>query len=343
MTRLRFIFVLWATAGGAANAQSPVEKGWTPQNSSTSVGLRGVSAVSEKIVWASGAKGVFLKTTDGGVTWNAGAVSGAGDADFRGVLALSDKSAYLLSAGPGPVSRLYKTGNGGVKWDLLMVNTAPKGFWDAIALWDPMHGILLGDPVNGRFVIWAMSDGDTWVEQKGPSALPEEGVFAASNTSLIVRGAHEAWFGTGGPSGGRVFHSVDGGKSWTVAKTPLRHDSASAGVFSLAFSDARHGVAVGGDYTKPTEGTGSIAITDDGGKTWAAPAEPLPGYRSAVAYLEDKKMWIATGTSGSDVSLDGGRTWKPFDKAAYNAMSFFGAVGWAVGPGGAIASMPSEP
>jgi photosystem II stability/assembly factor-like uncharacterized protein len=331
---LRLIFVLWVLV----SAWPAIAQSWTPQESNTGVALRGVSAVSEKIVWASGAKGTFLRSTDGGATWAASVVPGAADADFRGVRALSDKSAYLLSSGPGPLSRLYKTGDGGVKRDLLMVNPNPKGFWDAIAMWDPLHGILLGDPVNGRFVVWTTSDGLTWVEQKGPQALPQEGAFAASNSTLAVHGAHEAWFGTGGLSGGRVFHTDDGGKTWTVAKALPRRASETAGVFSLAFSDGRHGVAVGGDYIKPDDGAGSIAITEDGGKTWVEPKSPLPGYRSAVAYIDDKKMWIATGTSGSDVSLDGGRTWKLFDKAGYNAMSFYGAVGWAVGPGGIVAN-----
>jgi photosystem II stability/assembly factor-like uncharacterized protein len=218
-----------------------------------------------------------------------------------------------------------------------MINSNPKGFWDAIAMWDPLHGILLGDPVNGRFSIWTTSDGLTWVEQKGPPALPQEGAFAASNSSLFLRGARDAWLGTGGVGGGRVLHSDDGGKSWTVVKTPMRHDSESTGIFSIAFSDARHGVAVGGDYMKPGESSGTIAITEDGGKTWTAPRAPLPGYRSAVVYLDDKRIWLATGPSGSDISLDGGRTWKPFDAAGYNAMSFAGSVGWAVGPAGAIA------
>jgi photosystem II stability/assembly factor-like uncharacterized protein len=333
MRALRAILVLCGFGVWPVVGQS-----WTPQTSNTHVSLRGVNALSDKIVWASGAKGTFLRTSDGGLTWNASIVPGAADADFRSVHLITEQSVYLLSSGAGPLSRLYKTSDGGSTWDLRMVNPAAKGFWDAIAMWDPMHGILLGDPVNGRFVIWTTADGETWVEQKGPSALAQEGAFAASNTSLIVRGAHEAWFGTGGPGGGRVFHSLDDGKSWTVAKTPVRHDSENAGVFSLAFSDSHHGVAVGGDYTKAEEGAGSIAITEDGGKTWAAPAAPLPGYRSGVVYLDDKKMWIATGTSGSDVSLDGGRSWKAFDPGAYNAMSFVGSSGWAVGPGGAIAT-----
>lgn len=326
MTGLRLIFVVCPLAA----AQS-----WVPQTSNTTAALRGISAVSSTLAWASGAKGTFLTTTDGGATWTPGVVTGAADADFRGVRAFSEKSALLLASGTGPLSRLYQTIDGGVKWDLIMINTAPKGFWDGMAMWDALHGIIVGDPVNGRFVIWTTSDGRNWQEQKGPQALPGEGAFAASNSSLFARGAHEAWFGTGAA---RIFHTDDNGKTWTVVKTPLRHDAASAGIFSLAFADPRHGVAVGGDFTKPTEATGSLAITSDGGKTWTAPASAPTGYRSAVTYLESEKMWITVGISGSDLSLDGGQTWKPFDPAPYNAMSFAGSTGWAVGPNGAIAS-----
>ncbi len=334
-TAFRLLFVLAAiSASGAASAQS-----WTPQTSNTTVALRGISAVSPMVAWASGAKGTFLRTTDGGATWTPNVVPGAADADFRAVHAFSEKSVFLMSAGTGPLSRLYQTDDGGVKWNLVMVDPDPKGFWDGIAFWDRMHGILLGDPLNGRFEIWTTSDGgDTWKQQKGPQALEKEGTFAASNSSLIVRGAHDAWFATGGPDGARILHSEDDGKTWTAVKTPVRHDSDNAGIFSLAFSDARHGVAVGGDYSKPKEATSVIAITSDGGKSWTAPASSPSGYRSAVAYVEPEKLWIASGPSGSDVSLDDGKTWKSFDTGNYNAIGFVGSSGWAVGQKGVIAS-----
>jgi hypothetical protein len=124
-----------------------------------------------------------------------------------------------------------------------------------------------------------------------------------------------------------VFHSDDGGKSWRAAKTPIRNDSDNAGIFSLAFSSARHGIAVGGDYSKP--GSGAIAITDDAGKTWSGGS--LPGYRSAVVYITDSKLWIATGTSGTDTSSDG-KSWTSAGPG-FNALS----MPWAVGPDGAIA------
>jgi photosystem II stability/assembly factor-like uncharacterized protein len=211
------------------------------------------------------------------------------------------------------------------------------GFWDAIAFWDASHGILLGDPVDGRFTVLTTADGGaTWRHERGPAALKDEGSFAASGTSIATHGAHEVWFGTGGPAGARVFHSTDDGKSWTVAKTPLKA-GASSGVFSIAFSDARHGIAVGGDYKADKETSGTLALTEDGGKTWTE-GSGLGGYRSAVRYLPERKIWIATGTSGTDISEDGGKTWKSIPGAFHALGAAEGAV-WGVGADGRIGKL----
>jgi photosystem II stability/assembly factor-like uncharacterized protein len=132
---------------------------WTPQTSNTTSALRGVSAVSAKVVWASGTKGTFLITTDGGENWKAGTVSGAANLDFRAVHAFDDKTAVLLSIGSGEQSRVYKTKDGGGTWDAVYTNPDPKGFFDALAFWDASHGILLGDPVDGHFVVMTTDDG----------------------------------------------------------------------------------------------------------------------------------------------------------------------------------------
>ncbi len=309
---------------------------WTPQTSNTTASLRGVSVVSAKVVWASGTKGTYLLTTDGGESWKPGTVQGAADLDFRAVHGFDDKTAILLSIGTGEKSRVYRTKDGGGTWDVLYTNPDPKGFFDALAFWDATHGILLGDPVDGHFVIMTTDDaGETWRREKTPAALPNEGAFAASNSCMFVIGLHEVWFGTGAA---RVFHSADGGKKWSVSATPIRHDSASAGIFSLAFLNPLFGIAVGGDYSKPLEAANNIAITEDGGKKWTAPPSGPNGFRSAITFLADQKMWITTGTSGSDASTDKGKTWKQFDKGNYNAESFLlSYAGWAVGPKGAIA------
>jgi photosystem II stability/assembly factor-like uncharacterized protein len=320
---------------GAAFAQS-----FVVQPSGSTASLRGVWAVNEKTAWASGTRGAYLKTIDGGATWTAATVAGAETLDFRDVQGVDENTAYLLSIGSGETSRVYKTTDGGAHWILSLQNPDAKGFFDEMAFWDATHGILVGDQVDGQMVVMSTEDGGkTWQRQKMPPALPGEGAFAASGTGITVLGTSDVWIGTGGKGAARVYHSKDGGRTWTVAATPIRADSAAAGIFSLAFSDAMHGVAVGGDYNKANDETGNIAVTADGGATWTKPDGTAPkGFRSAVAYLADRKLWIAAGPSGADVSTDGGKSWKQFDTGNYNAISFVSSrAGWAVGARGRIA------
>jgi photosystem II stability/assembly factor-like uncharacterized protein len=319
---------------GASFAQS-----WVPQNGNTTASLRGLSAVDARVVWASGTGGTFLRTIDGGATWIAGHVPGASDQDFRGVRAFDARTAVLMSK-----ARIYRTTDGGGHWSLAFTHPDPKGFLDSIAFWDRANGIALGDPLDGDPDVRVTGDGGLhWERRPAPPALPNEGSFAASNTCLFLAGSAEVWFVTGGAGAARVFHSGDRGKTWTVAATPVRNDSPSAGIFSIAFDGAR-GIVVGGDYAKDRETRGNIALSADGGRTWAAPAEGPHGFRSAVAWVPELKLWVAAGTSGSDVSTDGGRSWRQFDGASYNTLSFAsGGAGWAAGAGGRIARFAPPP
>lgn len=317
---------------------------FTVQTSGTTASLRGIWAVSEQVVWASGNRGTYLRTVDGGAHWTAAAVPGAEKLDFRDVQGVDADTAYLLSIGKGASSRVYKTTDGGAHWTLSLQNSDADGFFDEMAFWNPRHGILVGDQVDGQMVVMVTEDGGaTWQHLKMPPALPGEGAFAASGTGITVLGDVDVWIGTGGKDAARVYHSADAGQTWTVGPTPIRADAASAGIFSLAFSDALHGIAVGGDYSKPNETTGNIVLTANGCKTWFTATTPPKGFRSAVAYLADRKIWIAVGTSGADISSDDGKNWKPFDSGNYNAVSFASSkAGWAAGPGGRIAKFAME-
>lgn len=323
----------------------PFAPQWVQQSSGTSASLRGLSAVSRSVVWASGSGGVYLRTIDGGSTWQADTVSGATHLDFRDVHGVDASTAYLLSAGEGPLSRIYKSNDGGRTWSLQYINRHPRGFFDGIAFWDADNGIAFSDPVDGRFLIITTSDGGmTWrpvPPENIPPSLPGEAAFAASGTAIVVQGRDNVWFGTGGGTAARVFRSTDRGRTWSVATTPMPAGN-SAGIFSVAFRDARNGVAVGGDYLKPGDARNNVVVTRDGGSTWTLTGgTPLSGYRSGVAYVPGARTptLVAVGTSGSDYSIDDGMNWMRIDNVGYNSVSFapLSGAGWVVGSSGTVA------
>jgi photosystem II stability/assembly factor-like uncharacterized protein len=263
------------------------------QSSHTVEDLRGVSAVTQQIVWASGTHGTYLRTIDAGRTWVSAQVPNATTMDFRGVIAFSADEAFLMSAGPGDQSRIYHTSDAGQHWQLQFTNTNPKAFFDSIAFWDPTHGIVLGDPIldeSGqlKFQLLITTDGQSWTaipSAQLPLAVEGEGAFAASNSCLAILSGSDAniWFATGGKVA-RVFHSSDRGRSWQVFDTPLIHGPDSAGIFSIAFRDSLHGVIAGGDYKHPDQDGPNLAFTNDGGKSWRLSRIFPQAYFSTVAY-----------------------------------------------------------
>jgi photosystem II stability/assembly factor-like uncharacterized protein len=317
---------------------------WSIQTSGTTAGLRGVSAVDSQVAWASGSQGTFLRTTDGGKTWVAGSVPGAEKMDFRDIQAFDQDTAFLLSI--GRPAKIYKTGDGGKTWEESYSNDAEGIFLDAFAFFDKDNAIVVGDPIEGRFMVLVTSDGgQSWEEipfAERPEAVSGEGAFAASGTCLTVLGKNDTWFCTGGPAA-RVFHSRDRGRTWTMARSPLASGKTSSGGFSLVFMNEKEGVMVGGDYQDELAELGNAAVSHDGGKTWELVETRRPsGFRECVAPVPRTRplMLVAAGPSGSDYSLDLGKTWTAVGgPAGIHSVSFskVDGSGWAVGRNGLIA------
>lgn len=311
---------------------------WQMQVSHTKESLRGVSVVDASIIWASGTGGTYLLTSDGGKNWAAHQVPGAESLDFRGVKAFGPH-AFLLAAGPGDKSRIYHTADSGNHWELQFTNPEAKGFLDCMAFSDEQHGIVVGDPVNGKFQILRTDDGGLhwrYVDPNGmPAAGDSEGAFAASNSCITVNGQN-AWFVTGG-SAARVFHSSDGGTNWRVAETPVVHGAASQGIFSVAFKDARHGVIAGGDYSRPEQAGANLALTDDGGRTWRLAAVQQQKYFSAIGYVAGTDAIVAVGAA-SALSVNDLRGWTFLQPLSLNALDSHQGMVYAVGPNGSIAT-----
>jgi len=324
---------------------------WNVQTSGMDTSLRGVSAVyvtepkankaRVPIVWVSGSNGVVLKSLDEGKTWERLHVTDGGTLDFRGIVAFDANAAYVMSSGDGEKSRIYKTTDGGQKWKLQYTDTRKEFFLDSIACLSEKECFALSDPIDRKFLLLKTSDGEHWNQlptENMPAALPGEGAFAASNSCIALSRGKEIFFGTGGPAA-RVFHSNDGGLTWTVTRTPLVQGNPSSGIFSLRTDQHDRVLVVGGDYKDPNFAERLAASSPDGGKTWQLAVRQPGGFRSSLAQVGNGD-WVAGGPSGEDVSKDHGGHWKHTDSLNFNSIAILDEQhGWAVGPNGTIAKL----
>ena len=312
---------------------------WQLSPTGVTARFRGLAPVSDKVAWVAGSEGTILRTVDGGRSWASVGPAGAAELQFRDIEAADAEHAVALTIGEGEDSRLYKTSDGGATWAESFRNTDPLAFYDCITFLDRRHGLALSDPVDGKFRILATTDGGaSWKVQSNagmPAALTGEFAFAASGTCLVSSGGR-AYFATGGGASARVFSSSNFGRTWQVTDTPIP-SGLSAGIFSLAFRDPGHGIAVGGDYNVPAAAPDGSATTRDGGRTWTV-SRTVPGeYRSGSAWA-DGKTALAVGPTGSDISRDGGKTWTGFDTGTFDAVECVGHGScWASGDQGRVA------
>jgi photosystem II stability/assembly factor-like uncharacterized protein len=338
---------------------------WQLTPTGSTARLRGLSAIDRNVAWASGSAGTVLRTVNRGATFSSVGPPGTAALQFRDIEAFGRDRAVIMSIGNGGDSRIYWTEDAGAQWTLGFQNDDPNAFYDCMAFFDRKHGLALSDPVNGKFRIISTSDGGrSWsvVNADMPPALADEFAFAASGQCLVTvddqhghrgkghdkkwgRWAHrghgddrggEAWFATGGGAQSRVFRTKDGGKTWKVSATPIP-SGPSSGIFALAFRDAKHGLAVGGDFLDPPVTPNHMALTSDGGKSWTTVTNAPNRYRSGAHWIDDSAA-LVVGPSGSNVSFDRGRTWTQFDTGSFDTVDCArGHACWAAGEQGRVA------
>lgn len=300
-----------------------------------SVSIRAIEIIGSNVVFAAnnGAYGLFNSKNK---VWKISTQEfDTITPEFRSV-ASTPNDFFMLSVGNPAL--LYKTGDDG-NMKIVYQEENEKVFYDAIAFWNEKEGIAIGDPTENCLSMIITRDGGNNWKKIDCSDLPEaaegEAAFAASNSNIAIQGDH-VWVLSGGMKS-RVYHSADKGKTWEVFETPLLQGEPTQGGYSMDFYDAKNGIIIGGDYTKPDGNSANKAMTADGGKTWELIAEGQePGYKSSVRYVPNRngKEIVAVGFTGIDYTSDGGESWKNLSEEGFYTIRFLNdSTAYAAGKG----------
>ena len=279
------------------------------------ISFRGLSVVSDKIVWVSGSQGTVGKSLDSGKTFTWITVKGFEKTDFRDIEAFDAKTAIIM--GIAEPAYILKTTDGGNNWKTVYVNNTKGMFLDAMEFWNEMSGIVIGDPINNKmFIARTFDGGNTWRDIPGqnyPAVDSGEACFASSGTNIRALNKQEAVFITGGLRS-RLFirdKKID---------LPILQGKETTGANSVAVKVVKKKttlIIVGGDFTTKDSTSKNCVITNDGGLTFTTPAAAPHGYRSCVEYLKDNN-WISCGLNGIDYSTDNGSTWAWISKEGFH-------------------------
>ncbi|MBS4071552.1 MAG: photosystem II stability/assembly factor-like protein [Algoriphagus sp.] len=310
---IKWIFLIGFWAG--INSASAQNYSWQEIQTPVKASLRGLSPVSDQVVWASGSGGTWLRTLDGGKTWDHGVIAGLDTVDFRSIHAFDGNTALAASAGQPAV--IYRTEDGGRSW-VKVHEEGKEAFFDAIAFSDKRKGYALGDPVGGNWMILETVDGGkSWQSLTNlPKAEAGEAAFAASSSSMIAK-KDQLMFATGGSISNLHFYSFSKAQ-WTKEPiSQIAQGESSQGVFAIT-EQGEHLILVGGDYLKPKVVQGNLVLRSHG--VFSIPSQSTSGYRSGIASLRKPNLLVAVGPDGWDYSLEEGIRWVNFSNVGFHAV-----------------------
>lgn len=314
----KLLFIFCTTLFISATAQQPTIK---ILESGKRVSIRGLSVVNDDVIWASGSAGSVAISTDGGTTFTWMKVPGYEKMDFRDIEAFDSNTAIIMGITAPAV--ILKTKDGGKTWKTVFEDTIKGAFLDAMYFKteNNKQGQVIGDPVFNQqiYTLFTSDQGDTWKLHDGSdrgyelNTLNEgEAFFASSGTNFMVRDNHFQAYVSGGKSS-RLFTAL------RRDSLPIMQGKESTGANSIAVYENK-AVIVGGDFTKDTISSNNCVLVNFHGlekPTFSIPKTSPHGYRSCVIYLTKNKL-LTCGTSGVDISRDGGKNWELIAKDGFH-------------------------
>jgi hypothetical protein len=309
------------------------------------ISLRGLSVVNDSIIWASGSNGKVARSIDGGQNFEWITVKGYEQRDFRDIEAFDANTAVIMAVDLPAI--ILKTTDGGKTWKEVFHDDRKGMFLDAMDFTQDGNGIVVGDPIDGKlFIANTNNYGNDWLvknpEKNFYKVDTGEALFAASGTNIISSWNRKyllSLFVVTGGTKSRLFFDD------SVYDLNIIQGKESTGANSIAINDNQHGVIVGGDFSHDSVSKNNCILFKFKGKNikFSYP-ETLPhGYRSCVTFINDNKL-ITCGTSGIDISNDGGLNWKLISDESFHVCTKAkkGNAVFLAGKDGRIAKLVKE-
>lgn len=306
---LLFTFVLAFSA--LLNAQ------WTLQTAPVVTSGSSISSPTDQVCWVAGGSAIIVRTTNGGTTWaQCASVGLAGD--VYNIFAIDDLTAFCTTS--PAATFVYKTTDGGATWTQVFTQTG--GFVDIIWFFDATNGIIIGDPVGGRWTIFKTTNAGTTWDSTGSYLVAPAGEAGWNNASFS--NGNEFYFGT---NKNKIYHSTNKGGSFTAIPVPT-----IANTFGIWFNSLTDGMVTG---------TTGVSTTN-GGTTWSPMT--LQGTSGTVySVVGSGNVWTYCRGAAIYTTTDNGATWTTaFTFSAGSSIndlrkSRVGTTGWALTSAGLIA------
>ena len=346
--------LLRTTDGGATFSFGHI----LPRCGSSYPSINDVFFLDQNRGWAVGYNRLLFETYDGGITWQAGV---AGSSEHHGVQFLDSECGTIV----GENNEIIRTIDGGSTWQSQSVpgganwydvhfNNTTEGwvaggagiaytstagaFWEiqragsfrAIDFTDSVNAWAVGE--NG-LVVHTADGGGTWETVSIPgdcSILTDVDFWSDSEGWISGDGYLSTW------SEPVVFHTTDGGLSWSIdtLQTPDCSSEYNYGWTVFTFGD---GCCYWGGQN------GLFLSTQDGGATWEMITHSESFYFNRDVFFIDQNYGWAVSWNSVIRTQDGGQSWENITPSGMNIYGlrtvFFnpdGLHGWVAGDNGLI-------
>ena len=343
MINRSWIFVLLCFTLALSGFRSTPQPEVIILTSGTKTSIRGLSVVNDNVIWVSGSNGIVGKSTNAGKNWNWITVQGYEKTEFRDIEAFDANTAIIM--GIAEPAYILKTTDGGNTWKMVYENKTKGMFLDAMDFSTPLHGLVVGDPIDNKLFLAETLDGGTTWKQKlfvAPHAATDSGeaFFAASGTNIRLFENNEFFIVSGGKRSRLITRD-------RAVLLPFQQGLETAGANSIDIFDdgipdkpSKSMVVVGGDFGKDAKQSALCFISSNGGKSWKAASDPPHGYRSCVEFVSKTEL-VACGLNGVDFSASRGKSWILISDESFNVcrIARMGSAVFLAGENGKIGKL----